>query len=199
MERIVKTLQEGHAQLSKASEEANKRLNQVFEEQHHFKSDRDCLHQDLKKFLNAYQNMKSQLQGHVLDNPYHQKDIKPDAFLENKAASQSKYQDGESISYSEKEALKQIPEASSWANFSGTGGYDHMELMDYIDGLPIDIPSIPDYRINARLNTVFKGNASIWYTEMKEIHCGRVKSSKSTAMVLGYGRRPCHLKMASNL
>ncbi|MBW0495057.1 hypothetical protein O181_034772 [Austropuccinia psidii MF-1] len=35
MEKIVKTLQEGHAQLSKASEETNKRLNQVFEEQHH--------------------------------------------------------------------------------------------------------------------------------------------------------------------
>ncbi|MBW0472321.1 hypothetical protein O181_012036 [Austropuccinia psidii MF-1] len=35
MEKIVKTLQEGHAQLSKASEETSKRLNQVFEEQHH--------------------------------------------------------------------------------------------------------------------------------------------------------------------
>ncbi|MBW0489498.1 hypothetical protein O181_029213 [Austropuccinia psidii MF-1] len=32
MDRIVKTLQEGHAQLSKASEETNKRLNKVFEE-----------------------------------------------------------------------------------------------------------------------------------------------------------------------
>ncbi|MBW0536904.1 hypothetical protein O181_076619 [Austropuccinia psidii MF-1] len=34
---------------------------------------------------------------------------------------------------------------------------------------------------------------------MKEIHGGRVKSSKGTAMVLGYGRRPCHLKMTSTL
>ncbi|MBW0548231.1 hypothetical protein O181_087946 [Austropuccinia psidii MF-1] len=32
MDKIVKTLQEGHAQLSKASEETNKRLNVVFEE-----------------------------------------------------------------------------------------------------------------------------------------------------------------------
>ncbi|MBW0556274.1 hypothetical protein O181_095989 [Austropuccinia psidii MF-1] len=40
-----------------------------------------------------------------------------------------------------------------------------MELLDYID-----VPSIPDYCITARLNTEFKGHASIWYTEMKEIH-----------------------------
>ncbi|MBW0503897.1 hypothetical protein O181_043612 [Austropuccinia psidii MF-1] len=45
-----------------------------------------------------------------------------------------------------------------------------MKLIDYIDGLFIDVPSIPDYWINARLNTEFKGHASIWYTEMKEIH-----------------------------
>ncbi|MBW0514036.1 hypothetical protein O181_053751 [Austropuccinia psidii MF-1] len=35
MEKIVKTLQEGHSKLSKASEETNKRLNEFFEEQHH--------------------------------------------------------------------------------------------------------------------------------------------------------------------
>ncbi|MBW0470107.1 hypothetical protein O181_009822 [Austropuccinia psidii MF-1] len=40
MDKIVKTLQEGHAQLSKASEETNKIVNQVFEEQHHSKRDR---------------------------------------------------------------------------------------------------------------------------------------------------------------
>ncbi|MBW0593687.1 hypothetical protein O181_133402 [Austropuccinia psidii MF-1] len=45
-----------------------------------------------------------------------------------------------------------------------------MELIDYIDGLFIDVPSIPDYWITARLNTEFKEHASIWYTEMKEIH-----------------------------
>ncbi|MBW0582590.1 hypothetical protein O181_122305 [Austropuccinia psidii MF-1] len=74
------------------------------------------------------------------------------------------------MSYSEKEALKQLPEASSWPKFSGTGEYDSMELIDYIDRLFIDVPSIPDYWITARLNTAFKGRASIWYTEMKEIH-----------------------------
>ncbi|MBW0536893.1 hypothetical protein O181_076608 [Austropuccinia psidii MF-1] len=45
-----------------------------------------------------------------------------------------------------------------------------MELIDFIDGLFIDLPSIPDYWIPARLNTESKGHASIWYTEMKEIH-----------------------------
>ncbi|MBW0569110.1 hypothetical protein O181_108825 [Austropuccinia psidii MF-1] len=45
-----------------------------------------------------------------------------------------------------------------------------MELINYIDGLFIDVPSIPDYWITARQNTEFKGHASIWYTEMKEIH-----------------------------
>ncbi|MBW0516243.1 hypothetical protein O181_055958 [Austropuccinia psidii MF-1] len=74
------------------------------------------------------------------------------------------------MSYSEIKALKQRTEASSWPKFCGTGEYDHMELIDYINGLLIDVPSIPDYWITARLNTAFKGHASIWYTEIKEIH-----------------------------
>ncbi|MBW0520056.1 hypothetical protein O181_059771 [Austropuccinia psidii MF-1] len=106
--------------------------------------------------------MKPQPQGHVLDNPY-----QPDAMLMSKARSPSQYQDGDGMSYSEKEALKQLPGASSWPKFSGKGEYDHMELIDYIDGLFIDAPSIPDYWISARLNSAFKGHASIWYTEMK--------------------------------
>ncbi|MBW0503226.1 hypothetical protein O181_042941 [Austropuccinia psidii MF-1] len=48
-----------------------------------------------------------------------------------------------------------------------------MELIDYIYGLFIDLPSIPDYWIDARIDTAFKGHASIWYTEMKEIHVRR--------------------------
>ncbi|MBW0556602.1 hypothetical protein O181_096317 [Austropuccinia psidii MF-1] len=114
--------------------------------------------------------MKPQPQGHFMDNAYHQEDIKPDAMLVNKEISPSQYQDGDNMSYSEKEALKPLPEASSWPKFSGTGEYYHMELIDYIDGLFIGVPSIPDYWIAARLNIAFKGYASIWYTEMKEIH-----------------------------
>ncbi|MBW0491514.1 hypothetical protein O181_031229 [Austropuccinia psidii MF-1] len=80
-----------------------------------------------------------------------------------------------------------------------------MEPIYYIDGLFIDLPSIPDYLITARLNTEFKGHASKWYTEMKEIHGRktghgrRVKSSKSTEMVLGYGKRSFHLQMTNTL
>ncbi|MBW0501966.1 hypothetical protein O181_041681 [Austropuccinia psidii MF-1] len=114
--------------------------------------------------------MKPQPPGHVMDNPYHPDDIKQDAMLVNKARSPSQYQDGDNMSYSEKEALKHLPEASIWPKFSGTGEYDCMELIDYIDGLLIDVPSIPDYWITVRLNTELKGHASIWYTEMKEIH-----------------------------
>ncbi|MBW0470584.1 hypothetical protein O181_010299 [Austropuccinia psidii MF-1] len=105
--------------------------------------------------------MKPQPQGHVLDNSYNQGDIKPDTFLENKSRSKSQYQEGEKMPYSEKEALKQLPEASSWPKFSGTGEYDHMELTDYIYGLFTDVSSIPDYWITARLNTEFKRHASI--------------------------------------
>ncbi|MBW0525049.1 hypothetical protein O181_064764 [Austropuccinia psidii MF-1] len=108
-----------------------------------------------------------------MKNPYQPDDIKPDAMFMNKAKSPSQYQDGDGMSYSEKEALKQLPEASSWPKFSGTGEYDHMEPIDYIDGLFIDVSRIPDYCITARLNTAFKGHASIWYTEMKEIHSRR--------------------------
>ncbi|MBW0487039.1 hypothetical protein O181_026754 [Austropuccinia psidii MF-1] len=111
MEKTFKTLQEGHAQFSKASEETNKRLNPVLEEQHHRRRERDCLDQNINKLFNFYHNMKSQPQGHVMDNPYNQDDIKPDTMLMNKEGSPSQYRDGDNISYSEKEALKQLPEA----------------------------------------------------------------------------------------
>ncbi|MBW0556628.1 hypothetical protein O181_096343, partial [Austropuccinia psidii MF-1] len=103
--------------------------------------------------------MNPQPEGHALENPYHQKDIKPDSLLVNKARSLSQYQDQDNMSHSEKQALKQLPEAPSLPKFSGTGEYDHMELIDYIDGLFIDVPSIPDYWITDRLNTEFKGHA----------------------------------------
>ncbi|MBW0464730.1 hypothetical protein O181_004445 [Austropuccinia psidii MF-1] len=102
-----------------------------------------------------------------MNKPYHQQDIKPDGMLVNKGIPPSQYQDGDNMSYFEKEALKQLPEASSWPKVSVTGEYDHMELIDYIDRLFIDVPSIPYYWITARHNTEFKGHASIWYTEMK--------------------------------
>ncbi|MBW0497739.1 hypothetical protein O181_037454 [Austropuccinia psidii MF-1] len=111
--------------------------------------------------------MRPQPEGHTLENLYHQEDIKPDSLLVDKERSPSQYQDGDNMSYSEKEALKQLPEASSWPKFSGTGEYDHMELINYIDGLFIYVPRIPDYWITARLNTAFKGHASMWYTKMK--------------------------------
>ncbi|MBW0569686.1 hypothetical protein O181_109401 [Austropuccinia psidii MF-1] len=41
MEIFFKTLQEDHAQSGKPSEEINRKLNQVFDEQHHFKRDRN--------------------------------------------------------------------------------------------------------------------------------------------------------------
>ncbi|MBW0471433.1 hypothetical protein O181_011148 [Austropuccinia psidii MF-1] len=140
--------------------------------------------------------MKPQPQGHVMNNPYHQDDIKPVAILINKKGSPSKYQNGDNMSYSEKEALKHLPEASSYPKFSGAGEYDHMELIDYIYGLFIDVPSIPNYWITDRLNTALKGHASIGYTERKKSmaeesgHGGKVKSSKSTAMVPGYAKIP---------
>ncbi|MBW0581813.1 hypothetical protein O181_121528 [Austropuccinia psidii MF-1] len=74
------------------------------------------------------------------------------------------------MSYYEKGALKPLPEASHWPKFSGTGEYDHMELIGYIYGLFIDVLSIPDYWITARWNTAFKCNFSIWHTEMKDLH-----------------------------
>ncbi|MBW0502496.1 hypothetical protein O181_042211 [Austropuccinia psidii MF-1] len=170
MEKIVKDLQEGHAQLREASEETNKRMNLVFEEDHHSKRDRDCQDQYINKLFNVYHSMKPQPQGNVMDNPYHQDYIKPDAMLMNKARPPSQYQYGDNMSYSEKEALKHLPEPSSWPKLSEAGEYDHMKLMDYIDGLFIDVPSIPDYWITARISTESKAHTSKWYTEMKENH-----------------------------
>ncbi|MBW0583021.1 hypothetical protein O181_122736 [Austropuccinia psidii MF-1] len=105
-----------------------------------------------------------------MDDPYYQEEIKPDAMLVNKTRSPSQYQDGDNMSYYEKEAFKHLPEASIWPKFSGTEEYDHMELINYVDGLFIDLQCTPDCGITAGLNTAFKGHANIWYTEMKEIH-----------------------------
>ncbi|MBW0503585.1 hypothetical protein O181_043300 [Austropuccinia psidii MF-1] len=120
MDKIFKTLLEGHAPLSKASEETSKRLSLVFEERHHSKRDSNCLDQDVNKLFNVYHNLKPQPQAHVMDSPYHRDDIKPDAMLLNKTRSPSQYEDGDNIAYSEKEALKQLPAASSWPKSSGT-------------------------------------------------------------------------------
>ncbi|MBW0529767.1 hypothetical protein O181_069482 [Austropuccinia psidii MF-1] len=176
MEKIAKTLQEGNAQLIRGSEETKKGLNQLFEKQKHRKRGRDCWDQDINKPFNVYHTMKPQPQGHVVDNSYHQEEIKPDATLGNMARSPSQYQDGDNMYYSEEEALKLLSEASIWPKVSGTEEYDHMKLIYLIDGLLIDVPSIPDYWITDRLDTAFKGHASIQYTEMKEIH-GRRKWS----------------------
>ncbi|MBW0471196.1 hypothetical protein O181_010911 [Austropuccinia psidii MF-1] len=105
--------------------------------------------------------MKPQPQGHILDDPYHQEDIKSDALLVKKERSPLQYQDAENMSYSEKESLKQLPEPSSWPKICGTAEYDHTEPIDSIYGLFIDVPSIPDYWITDILNTEFKGHASI--------------------------------------
>ncbi|MBW0493892.1 hypothetical protein O181_033607 [Austropuccinia psidii MF-1] len=87
MDKSFKPLQEGHSQLSKASEETNKRQKIVFEEQNHSRRDRDCLDQDINKLFDVYHNMKPQPQGHVMDNPYYQDEIKPDGMFANKARS----------------------------------------------------------------------------------------------------------------
>ncbi|MBW0552615.1 hypothetical protein O181_092330 [Austropuccinia psidii MF-1] len=91
-----------------------------------------------------------------MDNPYNQEDIKPYAFLQNKARSLYQYQDGYNMSYSEEEALRHLPEVSKQPKFSGTREYDHMEPIYYIYALLNDVPNIPDYWIPARLNTAFK-------------------------------------------
>ncbi|MBW0490442.1 hypothetical protein O181_030157 [Austropuccinia psidii MF-1] len=137
--------------------------------------------------------MKPQPHSHVMDNPYHPEDIKPDVILANKTICPSQYHDGDNMSYSEKESLKQLPEASSWPKFSGTGEYNHMELIEYIDGLFIDVQSIPDcmlaFGIQRQKKFIAEGTG----------HGGRVKSSKSTEILLVYCRGSCHVKMTSTL
>ncbi|MBW0538848.1 hypothetical protein O181_078563 [Austropuccinia psidii MF-1] len=70
MDKIVKNCQEAYAQLRKASEETNKRLNLVFEEQNHSKRGRDFQNQYLNTLFNVYHSMKPQPQGNVMDKPY---------------------------------------------------------------------------------------------------------------------------------
>ncbi|MBW0466110.1 hypothetical protein O181_005825 [Austropuccinia psidii MF-1] len=108
--------------------------------------------------------MNPQPQGHALYNPY-QEDIKPDVLLDNNPRSLSQYQDGDNMTYLEQEVPKQLPEASSWPNVFGVGEYDHMELIDHIYGLLIDVPSIPDY----------------WITDSKRTNIGKYYPYKSSS------------------
>ncbi|MBW0483380.1 hypothetical protein O181_023095 [Austropuccinia psidii MF-1] len=108
-----------------------------------------------------------------MDNPHQKEDIKPYSMLVNREKSPSQYQDGDNMSYSEKEALKHLPETSNWPNFSGTGEYDH-NLKDIL---------------------VFGTKKWVKAIAGETGHGGRVKSFKSTAMVLGHGKRPFNLKM----
>ncbi|MBW0478319.1 hypothetical protein O181_018034 [Austropuccinia psidii MF-1] len=55
-EDTIEAIQESCAQLSKASEETKKRLNQVLEEQDYCKRDRECLDHDIKKLFNVCHN-----------------------------------------------------------------------------------------------------------------------------------------------
>ncbi|MBW0464166.1 hypothetical protein O181_003881 [Austropuccinia psidii MF-1] len=88
----------------------------------------------------------------------------------SKHRSPSQNQDGDNMTWSEKEALRKLPEATVWPKFSGVREYDHMVLIDYIDRLLIVVPRILDYWIKAIWNTELNRNSGIWYTEIKEIH-----------------------------
>ncbi|MBW0564455.1 hypothetical protein O181_104170 [Austropuccinia psidii MF-1] len=77
--------------------------------------------------------------------------------------SESIQKDGENLSYSEKWALKKLPEVVNWPIFSGVGEYDHLELIHYIDGLFVDVLNIPDYWLTKRLKIEFRGHET-YYT-----------------------------------
>ncbi|MBW0488945.1 hypothetical protein O181_028660 [Austropuccinia psidii MF-1] len=102
--KTIHTLQEDYIELYKASEDSKRRLNQVLEEKNYCKREREYLDQDIDKLFNVCQNIKPQKQGNVLDNTYLQEDIKQNSLLENKARSPSQHQDGDKMTYSEKEA-----------------------------------------------------------------------------------------------
>ncbi|MBW0484050.1 hypothetical protein O181_023765 [Austropuccinia psidii MF-1] len=98
------------------------------------------MNQDINKSYNERQKIQPQTHGHVFGNALHLKeDIKPGGPMEIKYRSPSQYQDGDNMTYSEKEVLKQLPEATVAPKFSCVGEYDHMRLIDYVDLLFIDV------------------------------------------------------------
>ncbi|MBW0469945.1 hypothetical protein O181_009660 [Austropuccinia psidii MF-1] len=91
--------------------------------------------------------MKPKIEGHVFrNNPQLQEDSKPEAPMECKQKSPPQYHNEDNMTYSEKDTLKKLPEATRWQNLSGIGEYDHMELIYYINGLFMDVPK--DYSNN---------------------------------------------------
>ncbi|MBW0556027.1 hypothetical protein O181_095742 [Austropuccinia psidii MF-1] len=79
LQKTIHTLREDYNKLSKATEETNKGLNQVLEEEYYCRRDREYLDQDMKTLLDVFQNINPQTQGHVFGNtPHLHVDIKPD-------------------------------------------------------------------------------------------------------------------------
>ncbi|MBW0484491.1 hypothetical protein O181_024206 [Austropuccinia psidii MF-1] len=92
--KTIQTLKEGYAKPIQASEETNKRLNQVLEEKYHCKRERGTLDKDIKKLFDFFQKMKPQSQGNVFGNtPSLQEDIKAKAPMGSKHRFPLQYQD----------------------------------------------------------------------------------------------------------
>ncbi|MBW0499057.1 hypothetical protein O181_038772 [Austropuccinia psidii MF-1] len=101
--------------------------------------------------------------------------------------SRSQYQDGDKISYYEKKALKQLPETSGWPQFSDAGEYDHMELIDYIEGLfkeYLTTRLLPELIQHSKDMLVFGTQKSKKSMAAENGHDGIFKLSEITAIVL---------------
>jgi hypothetical protein len=77
--------------------------------------------------------------------------------------------------------MKSLPRLNEWPTFSGTGEYDHIEFIDWIDDLQSNT-KLSDETILARLGSLFKQVASKWYSarmKIKIAHFGKKKSSNN--------------------
>ncbi|MBW0570845.1 hypothetical protein O181_110560 [Austropuccinia psidii MF-1] len=63
--------------------------------------------------------------------------------------------------------MKEVPQLTEWAKFTGEGEYDHMSFIKTIDMLPEDY-SIPDELMTARLHSLFEKSAKRWYYGIRQ-------------------------------
>ncbi|MBW0515243.1 hypothetical protein O181_054958 [Austropuccinia psidii MF-1] len=129
------------------------------------------LEKDVNKLFNICEVINTQTGGDYLENTptkLKKEETKQNAQLESRKRELSKCKDGDYMSYSEEDILKQFQYATVWTKLSSLGVYDYMELIYYINRILVDVPIISTYWITAILNTEFRGCGSIYFIKMKK-------------------------------
>ncbi|MBW0485068.1 hypothetical protein O181_024783 [Austropuccinia psidii MF-1] len=65
--------------------------------------------------------------------------------------------------------LKEVPKLKEWPNFSGEGGYEHIEFIRSIEIIKEDF-ELPDSLVTESFNTLFTKSDHRWFIKLRQAH-----------------------------